>query len=90
MIKLLNPHNQGTDHKELMANMAVFHCKAAGHFARECPDLSAHSRADMNLDWKHSMKGRDTPGNLLARSRQNATRSRHKPPVLDTLFPISV
>ena len=37
MIKLLNPQNQGTDHKELMANMAVFHCKAADHFACECP-----------------------------------------------------
>ena len=31
-----------------------------------------------------------TPGNLIARSRQNTTRSRHNPPVLRTLFPFSV
>ena len=31
-----------------------------------------------------------TPGNPIARSRQNTTRFRHKPPVLGTLFPFSV
>ena len=31
-----------------------------------------------------------TPGNLIARFRLNTTRSRHKPPVLGTLFPFSV
>ena len=33
-----------------------FHCKAPGHFACECPNLSAPSRADMDLNWRHSMR----------------------------------
>ena len=32
-----------------------FHCKAPGHFACESPNLSAPSRADMDLNWRHSM-----------------------------------
>ena len=36
-----------------------FHCKAPGHFACECPNLSAPGRADMDLNWRHSMKSRN-------------------------------
>ena len=35
-----------------------FHYKAPGHFACECPKLSAQSRADMDINRRHSMKNR--------------------------------
>ena len=36
-----------------------FHNKARGQFPCECPNLSAPSRADMDLKWRHSMKTRN-------------------------------
>ena len=36
-----------------------FHNKARGQFPCECPNLSAPSRADMALKWRHSMKTRN-------------------------------
>ena len=44
-----------------------FHCKAPGHFACECPNLSVldtPSSADMNLNWWHSMKSRNRQGSV--------------------------
>ena len=43
-----------------------FHGKAPGHFACECPYLSAPSRTDMDLNWWHSMKSRNRQGKWLA------------------------
>ena len=36
-----------------------FHNKARGQFPCECPNLSAPSRADVDLKWQHSMKTRN-------------------------------
>ena len=36
-----------------------FHYKAHGHFACECPNLSAPSGADMDFNRRHSMKSRN-------------------------------
>ena len=41
-----------------------FHYKALGHFACECPNLSAQSRADTDLNWRHSMKSRNRQGSV--------------------------
>ena len=44
-----------------------FHYKAHCHFACECPNLSVldtPSSADMNLNWRHSMKSRNRQGSV--------------------------
>ena len=41
-----------------------FHNKACGQFPCECPNLSAPSRADMDLKWRHSMKSRNRQGSV--------------------------
>ena len=41
-----------------------FHYIAPGHFACEFPNLSAQSRADTDLNWRHSMKSRNRQGSV--------------------------
>ena len=46
-----------------------FHYKAHGHFACECPNLSAPSGADMDFNRRHSIKSRNRHGSVNDKQR---------------------
>ena len=46
-----------------------FHYKAHGHFACECPNLSAPCGADMDFNRRHSMKSRNRHGSVNDKQR---------------------